>query len=145
MPLDENIDEIETVENLGEEGLSRIIQHRGEYAKVDVFPESSKTEWEFFNGAAYSKSLKKDINYGILVSMGGNVPEEYRDAVLAHEIGEAMYMKASHTMDEAHKYGIGCEKAYAEAFLDDSEAFLEWIRKERQKDREENGFLFDDE
>lgn len=72
--------------------------------------------------------MNKYASCELVILMHDDVPEAFRKPIIAHEIGELIYGREGHSKTESHNYGIQCERAYANEFLDEKtrKAFFEW-------------------
>ncbi len=132
MSIEEEIDKVEVIENLDDEGIFQIAKHRGEYFQISVDPESRETFYVLFpDNYVSSEKLQKVILCEVVVFLGGKVPLVFRKPVLAHEIAESIYGRKGYAIVDAHNHGIECELIYAKKFMDKDtrQEFLEWIEK----------------
>ena len=135
MALEETIDKVELIEKLDPEGTYLLVRHRGEYFQISVSPtddEDNETFYrKFLDYEVYSEVLQMILPIETVIFLSGKVPEKFREAIIAHEIGESIYNREGLSRKEAHNYGVRCEDIYTGKFFDEKtrEKYLKW-RKE---------------
>lgn len=138
MGLEQEIEEVEIIENLDEEGTYQLGKHRDEYFMLNICPaneqepDDDKVEYRIFpDHEEYSETLGDCVPCELVIYMHDDVPEAFRKPIIAHEVGESILDRQDRPKVEAHNCGIECERAYANKFLDEKtkKAFLEWTEE----------------
>ena len=124
--LETEIDKVEIIENIDNEGTYQVAKHRGITFQITNCPDNDEAEYKFFE-----KNHISDCS--LVVFLGMQIPKKFKEPILAHEVAESIYDGEFNNGKEAHEYGIKCERVYAEKFLDAKTRaeFYDWIRTER--------------
>lgn len=138
MGLDDVLDKVEIVENIDAEGTFLLGRHRGEYFQINICPEDPSEPIEekvfykiFRENVVYSEVLQDHVNAQVIIFLSETVPDRFREAIIAHEIGESLLDRRSANRTVAHNYGIECERTYAQKFFDEltRTEFLKWTQE----------------
>ena len=132
--LSTEIDLIQTVEFLGSKKLSRLCLHRGVYFQVkDVDMNDIAGFMIFRNQEISSNKLSRWVPCNVTIDLSRNVPKEFEDPVLAHEVSEAFYALSGLAVNDAHAKALIDERAYVYKHMNPSkwESFFQWSESVR--------------